>query len=138
LKVAALLLVIAFAGACAKAEESAAQRTPKATVLSETMDAGKAFSNIDALLTEIVAKYKAGATDEAAELAAEAYLENYEHLEDDLKKKSPDVNEELEQLLGTELRAKIKDAVPASELETMAARARVLLARAKKALDSHR
>lgn len=103
-------------------------------VLLEAVSATDAIANIEELLDEILARYEAGEADEAAELAAEAYLENYELIEADVIEHAPDVNAELEPLLGAQLRAQINEGVPASEIESMIEEIRRLLADAEAAL----
>ncbi len=100
----------------------------------ETVEPEETFDNIDALLTQILEAYEAGNTEEASELAAEAYLENYELVEADVIHLAPEVNEELEPLLGAELRKKIGEGVPVSEIESMIDRARTLLKQAREAV----
>ena len=60
----------------------------------------------------------------AAELAAVAYLENYEIIEGAVIAAAPEINEELEPLLGADLRAAISEGAEVSEIEAMADRAR--------------
>ena len=110
--------------------------------LAETVDAvlltevsnEDAIANINDLLDEILETYEDGDADAAAELAAEAYLENYELIEADVIEHAPDVNGELEPLLGSTLRQKIQDGAPLTELTTLVERARELLADAEEAL----
>ena len=104
----------------------------------ESADPEEVFDRIDSLLGQILTEYEEGEAEEAAELAAEAYLENYEVVEADVIRLAPDVNEELEPLLGTELRARIQEGVPVSELESMIERARELLAEARVAVLEER
>ena len=68
---------------------------------------------INRLLDEILALVEADDREAAAELAAEAYLENYEVIEADVIDAAPEINEELEPLLGAELRAAITDGADA-------------------------
>ncbi|HXG39441.1 MAG TPA: hypothetical protein VNJ28_00730, partial [Candidatus Limnocylindrales bacterium] len=92
-------------------------------------------SEIRHLLDEIVAAYRAGDAERAAELAAEAYLENYEVIEASVIEAAPDVNAELEPLLGAELRRRIGAGAPVEEIERMVARAKELLDRAVEAVE---
>jgi hypothetical protein len=89
---------------------------------------------IDELLGEVASAYRAGRTKQAAELAAEAYLENYEAIEDEVIERAPAVNADLEPLLGAGLRRRIRQGAPPREIEAMVERARRLLDRALAAL----
>lgn len=89
---------------------------------------------INRLLDEILVLVEADDRDAAAELAAEAYLENYEVIEGGVIAAAPEINEELEPLLGAELRAAINDGTEHAEIEAMTDRARELLADAVAAL----
>ncbi|MDQ3953995.1 MAG: hypothetical protein M3285_00400 [Actinomycetota bacterium] len=100
-------------------------------------DPEEVVAEIEELLGEIVATYKAGDADAAAELAAEAYLENYEVIEAEVIEKAPDVNEELEPLLGADLRRQITAGAPVEDIEQMVARAEELLADALEAIAEH-
>ncbi len=105
--------------------------------LLKSSDPAEIAERINKLLDEILAAYEAGDADGAAELSAEAYLENYEVIEADVIEKAPEINEELEPLLGAELRRQIEAGAPASEIDSMIERARELLADALKAVESH-
>lgn len=89
---------------------------------------------INRLLDDILVLVEADDRDAAAELAAEAYLENYEVIEGGIIAAAPEINEELEPLLGAELRAAINDGTEPAEIEEMTDRARELLAEAVDAL----
>lgn len=104
---------------------------------TEESDPEEVVAEIEELLDEIVATYKAGDAEAAAELAAEAYLENYEVIEAEVIEKAPDVNEELEPLLGADLRREITAGAPAEDIEQMVARAEELLAEALDAIAEH-
>ena len=103
--------------------------------LEETVDAepvvesdpAEVVANIEDLLTEIKNTYAAGDAEAAAELSAEAYLENYEIIEADVIELAPEINEELEPLLGASLREEIQAGAPQEEIESMIARARELV-----------
>ena len=100
------------------------------------VDPADEVAAIEALLDEIVTTYaQPGAADAAAELAAEAYLEHYELIEAQVIELAPDVNAELEPLLGADLRRRIREGAPASEIETMVERAKELLGQALEALE---
>jgi predicted lipid-binding transport protein (Tim44 family) len=105
------------------------------TEAAEGSDPEKVVAEIEELLDEIVAAYGSGDAATAAELSAEAYLENYEHIEDAVIEKAPEVNEELETLLGAELRREIDAGASLDEIKDMTARAEQLLARALEAIS---
>jgi hypothetical protein len=102
----------------------------------EESDPAEVVAEIEELLTEIEEAYAAGDADAAAELAAEAYLENYEVIEAGVIELAPEVNDELEPLLGADLRRQIQAGASQEEIETMIARARELLADALDALEA--
>jgi hypothetical protein len=111
--------------------------------LEETVDAEvsaarepeEVAEEIEHLLDEIVETYEAGDADAAAELSAEAYLENYEVIEAGVIDAAPDINEELEPLLGADLRKAILEGVPAEDVAAMVEQAKTLLAQALEALE---
>jgi hypothetical protein len=112
--------------------------------LEETVDAevsaarepAAVAEEIEHLLGEIVETYRAGDADEAAELSAEAYLENYEVIEAGVIDAAPEINEELEPLLGADLRKAILDGAPVEDIEDMVERAETLLKQALDALEA--
>ncbi|MFN2389406.1 MAG: hypothetical protein ABR575_07370 [Actinomycetota bacterium] len=111
--------------------------------LEETVDAepvvesdpAEVVANIEDLLTEIEETYAAGDAEAAAELSAEAYLENYEIIEADVIELAPEVNEELEPLLGAALRDEIQAGASQEDIGSMIARARELLREALEVLE---
>ena len=92
-------------------------------------------AKIEGLLDDVVASYDPAQPDRAAELVAEAYLENYELIEGAVIEAAPDVNRELEPLLGAELRKRIREGAPPAEIRSMVARAKQLLAQGVSALE---
>lgn len=110
------------------------EETVGATLL-EGSDPAEVGEKIEELLDEIVALYEAGDAEAAAELSAEAYLENYEVIEAQVIENAPDINEELEPLLGAELRRQIQDGAPVDDIKAMIERAKELLAEALEALE---
>jgi hypothetical protein len=99
-------------------------------------DPAEIAEEIESLLDEVVAAYEGGDADGAAELSAEAYLENYEVIEAEVIEYAPEINEELEPLLGAELRRQIQEGAPVEDIEEMVARAKELLAEALEILES--
>ena len=66
-------------------------------------------NNIEALLDRIVEEYEQERYDNAEKLVIEAYIDNYEFIENDVKSYDTELNEEFEELLTVELATKIKD-----------------------------
>lgn len=104
-------------------------------VLAVAVEPEEVWEAIDSLLDQVLAEYRQGEPDEAAELAARAYLENYELVEAKVIEHAPDVNDQLEPLLSAELRARIREGVPPAELEALVGRAKDLLAQARRAVE---
>jgi hypothetical protein len=98
-------------------------------------DSAAVAEEINGQLDEILSLVEEGDRDAAAELAAEAYLTNYEVIEGAVIAAAPEINEELEPLLGADLRATITDGADLAEVEAMTDRARELLAEAVEALE---
>ena len=101
----------------------------------EESDPAEVAEEIEHLLDEISKTYAAGDADAAAELSAEAYLENYEVIEPEVIELAPEINEELEPLLGAELRRQIQAGAPQEEIDSMIERAKELLGEALDALE---
>jgi hypothetical protein len=102
---------------------------------AEESDPKAVQAEIERLLDEIVRTYDPASADASAELAAEAYLQNYETIEAGVIDAAPDVNAELEPLLGAELRKQIRAGASRAEIESMVKRAKQLLAQGVKALE---
>jgi hypothetical protein len=92
---------------------------------------------IVSLLDQVVALVESGEREQAAELVAEVYLEHYEVIEAGVIAAAPDINAELEPLLGAGLRQQIRDGAPLEEIQTSVARAKELLGQALEALEQH-
>ena len=103
--------------------------------LATESDPEEIVATIEGLLDEISETYAEGDADAAAELAAEAYLENYEVIEADVIELAPEVNEELEPLLGAELRRQIDEGAPQEDIDSMIERAKELLQEALAVLE---
>jgi hypothetical protein len=123
-----------------EAEEAAAlighelEETVGALPLEEADPAEEAEA-IEGLLADVLAAYEEGRAEEAAELVAEAYLEHYEVIEPEVIELAPEVNAELEPLLGAELRRRIQEGAPVEEIRSMVDRALELLDQAVAALE---
>lgn len=79
---------------------------------------GQAYiDKIIELLDESVIAYRAGDAQEAEALATEAYLENYEYIETDIKEDNPELMTKIEIDMRVELVDMIKQGRPASEVQ---------------------
>ena len=124
-------LVLSLAGvACGDEEPTPSSEGEGAVDVEATAE------NIDGLLDDVLEAYQDGDAEEASELAAEAYLENYELIEHDVEEADEELNEELELLLGAELRRQIDEGASADEIEAMIEDARDLLEEAVAAVES--
>ncbi len=74
-------------------------------------------NNIEVLLDKIVEEYQEGEYEEAEKLIIQAYLDNYELIENDVKNYDEELNEEFEHLLTVELATKIKDRASIDEIK---------------------
>ncbi|HYH28511.1 MAG TPA: hypothetical protein VEA19_07045 [Actinomycetota bacterium] len=92
------------------------------------------FTNIEGLLDQVVTAHDQGDTDQAAELAGQAYLDNFEHLEHDLEEKDHELNERIEGLLGPPFRQAIQKGMSQDALESRVEEIRTLLEDAEVAL----
>ena len=72
--------------------------------------------NIRNLLTQVKTSYAQGDKDTSLSLATKAYLDNFEYLEAPISKTDPALVKELETMMRLELRDKINNNVPASEV----------------------
>jgi hypothetical protein len=112
------------------------EETVHATPVIET-DPEAIVTEIEELLNEVIESYEDGEAGAAAELSAEAYLENYEVIEAEVIELAPEVNEELEPLLGADLRKEINADAPIADIKAMVARAKKLLGQALAAIEGH-
>lgn len=101
----------------------------------EDTDPAEIVANIEALLADVLEAYQAGEAEEAGELAAEAYLENYELIEAEVIEYAPEINEELEPLLGADLRKEMDAGATVAEIKDMIETAEKLLAEALTVLE---
>lgn len=130
-----LLLLGLVVGACG-GEPEAAPDAGAGESEENAADPEATVREINALLDDLLVAYEDGDEAAAGELAAEAYLENYEHIEHPIEEADEELNEELEALLGAELRRSIQEGASQEEIEAMVAEARSMLDDALAALES--
>jgi hypothetical protein len=111
------------------------EETVGATPVTES-DPREVEEEIELMLDDVLEAYDPQSPDRAAELAAETYLEHYEVIEPRVIDAAPDVNAELEPLLGAELRKRIREGVPPEQIEELVTKAKQLLAQAIRAVEA--
>jgi hypothetical protein len=84
---------------------------------AEEQDPIAIINNIKSLLTEVIGAYRAQDYSGAENIAIEAYLENYEHIEAPLAQHDRQLMEQTEVMLREELRQMIMDRVPIEQIE---------------------
>ncbi|HJU95618.1 MAG TPA: hypothetical protein VJ643_06260 [Nitrososphaera sp.] len=84
---------------------------------AEEQDPIAIINNIKSLLTELVAAYRSQDYQGAENIAIEAYLENYEHVEAPIAQHDQQLMEQTEVMLREELRQMITDRVPIEQIE---------------------
>lgn len=77
------------------------------------------LSNIRNLLDKSIAELNAGNYESASELVDIAYIDNYEYIEDPLKKLDQDLMEETELMIREDLASAIEDKKPLDEITTL-------------------
>jgi hypothetical protein len=92
---------------------------------------------IEELLDQVLMLVESDQRDAAAEVVAEIYLEHYEVIEAGVIAAAPDINAELEPLLGAGLRQQIRDGESLETITASVERAKTLLAQAVEALEGH-
>ncbi len=88
------------------------------------------------LLERALGKLRAGDAANAEELAGDAYLEHFEHVERLLGERDKELMEDLEKTISTTIRKKIKAGASVAEVERLVSSAKQGLARAEKLLES--
>jgi hypothetical protein len=134
---AALFATVSLiAAGCGDDESGGSNATTGTTTESaKTANPEQVGQRIDALLDQIAREYDPAAPAATGELAAEAYLENYEVIEDAVKDADAELNERLELLLGAELRKQIREGASKAEIESMVQEAKRLVDQAEAALE---
>jgi hypothetical protein len=122
--VVATLAVVA--AGCGGSEESEATSTNPIGEVRE----------VRRLLDTALTRYRAGDAEAAQQTVGDAYLEHFEHVEQPLENESKELMEDLEHLLSTEVRDRMKAAVPDAEVVALVAEAKAGLAKAEQLLGA--
>jgi DNA repair exonuclease SbcCD ATPase subunit len=121
------LSLVAFGASCGSEESSEEDTTPAA--------AAAEIDEIKSMLDDALAKYTAGDAEAAEETVGDAYLEHFEQVEHPLEEVDEELMEHLERTLSTEIRTKMKDGAPVSEIEQLIEQAKTDLDDAKSKLQ---
>jgi hypothetical protein len=131
------LSLASFGAACGSDDESDAAATTAESSEEDRSPAAAAaeIDTITSMLDDALAKYEAGDAEAAEETVGDAYLEHFEKVEHPLEEVDEELMEDLEHTIATDIRAKMKDGAPASEVERMIIQTKADLARAKAKLQ---
>jgi DNA repair exonuclease SbcCD ATPase subunit len=122
------LSLVSFGAACGSDEESSEEDTTAAAAAAE-------IDTIKSMLDDALAKYKAGDVEAAEETVGDAYLEHFEEVEHPLEEVDEELMENLEHTISTDIRTKMKDGAPASEIEQLIEQTKTDLDEAKSKLQ---
>lgn len=122
------LSLVSFGAACGSDDESSEEDTTPAAAAAE-------IDTIKSMLDDALAKYEAGDAEAAEQTVGDAYLERFEKVEGPLEEVDEELMEDLEQTISSEIRTKMKDGAPASELEKLIEQTKTDLDEAKSKLQ---
>ena len=122
------LSLVSFGAACGSDDESAEEDTTPAAAAAE-------IDTIKSMLDDALAEYKAGDAAAAEETVGDAYLEHFEEVEHPLEEVDEELMEDLEHTISTDIRTKMKDGAPASEIEQLIEQTKTDLDEAKSKLQ---
>ena len=131
------LSLVSFGAACGSDDESSAAATTAESSEEDTTPAAAAagIDTIKSMLDDALAKYKAGDTEAAEETVGDAYLEHFEDVEHPLEEVDEELMEDLEHTISTDIRTKMKNGAPASEIEQLIEQTKTDLDEAKSKLQ---
>lgn len=127
---AALAALALVAAGCGDDEEEATTEDAAATPQQAITEIGAVRQG----LTQGLAAYRAGDAQRADKVIGDAYLEHFEIVEGPLEEVDPELNEELEELISTEIREQIEAGAPPNEVQALVQEAQTGLDQAEAAL----
>jgi hypothetical protein len=133
LTVAAPLAALALAAGCGDGDSSTTGKK-EAEVAASPQKAIAEIGQVRIGLAAGLAAYRRGDAERAEELVGDAYLEHFESVEHPLGERDEELNEELEELISTEIRNEMKDGEEAAKVEELIAETNRELDKAEKAL----
>jgi hypothetical protein len=131
----AVLVLAALVGGCGGSEEAGGTGTAEEESVTPAEAVGE-IDQIETLLDDALARYRAGDAEEAEQIVGDAYLEHFEKVEHPLEEIDHELMEELEVLISTTLRDEIRAGASFPEVEGLVAEAKTGLAEAKSLLQS--
>lgn len=127
---AALAALALVAAGCGDDDEETATEEAAATPQQAIAEIGAVRQG----LTQGLAAYRAGDAERADTVIGDAYLEHFEIVEGPLEDADPELNEELEELISTEIREQIEAGAPAKEVQELVQEAQTGLDQAEAVL----
>lgn len=106
-----------------------------AELAGPTSDPVAEIDKVEKLLNQVKQAYANGNRVEAKQLAAEAYLDHFEKIEPELAKRDKQLMEELEVMIATDLRNKIKKGASTGEIDAIVSEATKGLNQARPLLE---
>jgi len=131
------LSLVSLGAACGSDDESSAAATTAESSEEDTTPAAAAaeIDTIKSMLDDALAKYEAGDTEAAEETVGDAYLEHFEKVEHPLEEVDEELMKDLEHTISTDIRTKMKNGAPASEIEQLIEQTKTDLDEAKSKLQ---
>lgn len=115
------------AGEGEESEEAAEESTPAEAVA----EIGEVRDRLD----HAVEEYREGETDEAEKIVGDAYLEHFEKVEHPLAERDRELMEDIELLISTKIRNRMKAGAPVAAVEKLVGEAKSKLDRAEALLQ---
>jgi len=125
------LAALALIAGCGDSDSSASEEQEAATPQQAIVQIGKARAG----LTAGLGAYAQGNDEKAEQVVGDAYLEHFELVEAPLEERDEELNEKLEELISTEIRAAMKDGATAARVKALVEEAQNELTEAEKALE---
>ena len=121
------LTLVGLGAGCGSDDADEADVTPAA--------AAAEIDTIKSMLDDALAKYEDGDAEAAEELVGDAYLEHFEEVEHPLEEVDEELMEDLEHTISTDIRTKMKNGAPASDIEQLIEQTKTDLDEAKSKLQ---
>jgi hypothetical protein len=114
LVLALVLSTVALTGAACGSSSDNNESSP-----SSSKEAVAEIDEVKTLLDQALTDYRNGETKAADTKVGDAYLEHFEKVEHPLGERDHELNEELEERISTDIRTKMKEGSPASDVAAL-------------------